>query len=60
MVKGQTANEIGDWLIASLQDPYKNIVRVIDYDILAGVSNDNTPYFCVWKSPYCSGREDKE
>lgn len=42
MVKGQTANEIGDWLIASLQDPYKNIVRVIDYDILAGVSNDNT------------------
>lgn len=42
MVKGQTANEIGDWLIASLQDPYKNIVRVIDYDILAGISNDNT------------------
>ena len=42
MVKGQTANEIGDWLIASLQDPYKNIVKVIDYSILAGVSNDNT------------------
>ena len=42
MVKGQTANEIGDWLIASLQDPYKNVIRVIDYDILAGVSNANT------------------
>lgn len=42
MVKGQTANEIGDWIIASLQDPYKNVVRVTDYEILSGVSNQNT------------------
>lgn len=42
MVNGQTANEIGDWLIASIQDPYKNVIRVVDYSILAGVSNDNT------------------
>ena len=42
MVKGKIANEIGDWIIASLQDPYKKVVRVLDYEILAGVSNDNT------------------
>ena len=42
MVSGQTANEIGDWLIASIVDPYKNVVRVLDYEILVGVSNPNT------------------
>ena len=42
MVKGQTASEIGDWLIASLQDPYKNVIKVLDYEILAGISNQNT------------------
>jgi hypothetical protein len=42
MVQGQTANEIGDWLIASIVDPYKNVVRVTDYEILAGISNANT------------------
>jgi hypothetical protein len=42
MVTGQTANEIGDWLIASIVDPYKNVVRVINYEILYGVNNANT------------------
>lgn len=42
MVRGQTANEIGDVVIAKLLDPYKNAIRVIDYNILIGVSNDNT------------------
>lgn len=42
MVKGQTANEIGDAIIAKLLDPYKKAVRVIDWSILVGVSNANT------------------
>ena len=42
MVTGQTANEIGDVIIASLLDPYKNIVRVTDYSILAGLQTPNT------------------
>ena len=42
MVKGQTANEIGDVIIAKLLDPYKNALQVTDYVILAGVSSPNT------------------
>ena len=42
MVKGQTANEIGDVIIAKILDPYKKAVRVTDYNILAGLQNDNT------------------
>lgn len=42
MVKGQTANEIGDVIIAKILDPYKKAVRVTDYNILAGLQNSNT------------------
>ena len=31
MVTGQRATEIGDVIIARLLEPYKNIVRVVDY-----------------------------
>ena len=41
MVNGQTANTIGDVIIAQILDPYKNIVKVTDYEILTGV---NSPY----------------
>jgi len=39
MVTGQRATEIGDVIIARLLEPYKNIVRVVDYSILAGIDN---------------------
>ena len=42
MVTGSTATQIGDLLIAKLVDPYENAVRVTDWSILAGVSNQNT------------------
>lgn len=42
MVNGQTANSIGDVIIAQILDPYKNVVKVTDYDILAGVSSPYT------------------
>jgi hypothetical protein len=42
MVNGQTANEIGDVLIARILDPYKKVVRVTGYDILVGVSSPYT------------------
>ena len=37
MVTGQTANEYGDFFIASLQEPYTNIIRIIDWEILVGL-----------------------
>jgi len=37
MVTGYTANEYGDFLIASLQDPYTNTLKVIDWDISVGL-----------------------
>jgi hypothetical protein len=37
MVKGFIANEYGDTIIASLQTPYNNTLRIIDWDILAGI-----------------------
>jgi hypothetical protein len=42
MVVGYTANEYGDYLIASLKDPYKNVVRVTNWEIIAGVQNYRT------------------
>jgi hypothetical protein len=42
MVSNFTANEIGDSLIARLREPYSNVVRVTDWNIIAGVSNANT------------------
>ena len=37
MVTGFTATEYGDFLIAKLNDPYYNTVRVTDWEIVAGV-----------------------
>jgi hypothetical protein len=42
MVVGYTANEYGDYLIASLKDPYLNTVKVLDYEIVAGVQGIKT------------------
>lgn len=42
MVTGQTANEIGDVIIAKILDPYKRAVRVTDWSILAGLQTPNT------------------
>jgi len=37
MVTGYTANEYGDYLIASLQEPYTNTLRIIDWEIIVGL-----------------------
>jgi len=42
MVNGTTANQIGDKFIAKLVDPYENVIRITDWAILAGISNDFT------------------
>jgi len=42
MVNGTTASEIGDKFIAKLVEPYENIIRVVDWAILAGISNSFT------------------
>lgn len=42
MVTGSTANEIGDFIIGKLVDPYENIIRVTDWAILSGLSNEYT------------------
>lgn len=42
MIKGNSANEYGDFLIASLQDPYKDVVKIMDWEILVGLSDTNT------------------
>jgi len=42
MVTGYTANEYGDYLIASLKDPYYNTIKVLDWTIVAGVQNTKT------------------
>jgi hypothetical protein len=42
MIKGNSANEYGDFLIASLKDPYKDAVRIMDWEILVGLSDSNT------------------
>lgn len=36
MVTGYTANAYGDFFIASLNTPYTNTVRIIDWEIIAG------------------------
>lgn len=41
MVTGYTTNEYGDFLIASLQEPYTNTLKVIDWEIIVGLK---TPY----------------
>lgn len=42
MVTGYTATEYGDFMIASLKDPYLNTVKVLDWEIVAGVQNYKT------------------
>jgi len=42
MVTGFTATEYGDFLIAKLNDPYYNTVRVTDWEIVAGVQSFKT------------------
>lgn len=42
MVTGYTATEYGDYLIASLQEPYYNTIKVLDWEIIAGVQNSTT------------------
>lgn len=42
MVVGYTANEYGDYLIASLKDPYQNTVRILDWEAIVGIQNYKT------------------
>ena len=42
MVTGYTATEYGDFLIASLKDPYYNTIKVLDWEIVAGVQDFKT------------------
>lgn len=37
MVTGYTANTYGDYFIASLQDPYTDTLRVVDWEIIVGL-----------------------
>lgn len=42
MVTNFTANEIGDVIMARLNEPYNNVMRVLDYDVVVGVTSPNT------------------
>lgn len=42
MVTGYTATEVGDVLIARLKEPYTGILRVIGWDIVAGLTTNRT------------------
>ena len=42
MVKNFTANEIGDIIMARLNEPYDNAIRVLDYEIVVGVTAPQT------------------
>ena len=42
MVTGFAATEYGDFLIAKLNDPYYNTVKVLDWEIVAGVQSFRT------------------
>lgn len=37
MITGYTANEYGDFLIAKLQQPYNNTIRIVDWEIIIGL-----------------------
>lgn len=41
MVTKYTANEYGDFFIASIQQPYLNVVNILDWNIVAGVKKRN-------------------
>jgi len=40
MVQGFTASEYGDIIIASLQEPYTNTLRVLDWEIITGLKTE--------------------
>lgn len=42
MVTGYTANEYGDQLIASLQDPFQRVIKITDWEIIAGLTTPQT------------------
>jgi hypothetical protein len=42
MVVGNTASAYGDFLIASIKTPYKNLKKVVGWSILSGVSDAST------------------
>ena len=42
MVTGYTANAYGDQLIASLQDPFQNVIKITDWEIIAGLTTPQT------------------
>ena len=42
MVTGYTANEYGDQLIASLQDPFQNVIKITNWEIIAGLTTPQT------------------
>ena len=41
MVTNFTANEIGDVIMARLSEPYANVIRILDYDVIIGVTPPN-------------------
>lgn len=41
MVINYTANEYGDFFVASIQQPYANVISVIDWDIVVGLKKRN-------------------
>lgn len=42
MVTGYTANEYGDFMIASLKEPYLNTLKVLDWEVVVGVQSAKT------------------
>lgn len=43
MVKGNVANELGDKIIISLIEPYNGVVKILGYEVMAGVRGNLTP-----------------
>jgi hypothetical protein len=41
MVTNYTANAYGDFLIASIQQPYLNVINILDWDIVVGLKKPN-------------------
>ena len=51
MIKGYTADEYGDFLIASLKDPYKDVEKII-YSIQNDYSIIHIYQLDIWKNKY--------
>lgn len=41
MVTNYTANEYGDFFVASIQQPYQNVIHVLDWNIVVGLKKPN-------------------